>query len=203
MEQNQQPQPPVFNQPEQPAGPQYQPYVTAQPMMDPVTAVKTCFKKYADFTGRARRSEYWWFILFVTIVSSIFNYGGLIFPVLSFIGALCSLVFTIPQLAVTTRRVHDTGHSGWWVWTLAVLAFSALGALVVVLEPYSSELFQVTDTFAQAEIMTEAIQAAPAAFSIVAFCGLACTLLGIVVFIFTLLDSKWGENKYGPSPKYK
>ena len=62
MEQNQQSQPPVFNpqgQAQQPA-PQYQPRVTASPMMDPVTAVKTCFKKYFDFKGRARRSEFWW-----------------------------------------------------------------------------------------------------------------------------------------------
>lgn len=203
MEQNQQPQPPVFNQPQQPAAPQYQPRVTAQPMMDPVTAVKTCLKKYFDFKGRARRSEYWWFMLFVAIVSSIFNYGGLLVPALSFIGALCSLVFCIPQFSAMTRRLHDTGRSGWWVLLLAVLSVIALGALGVVLAPLASQMLEVTDTFAQAQMMADAMQASPAASTVFLFCGLAISVLGLIVFIFTLLDSKWGENKYGPSPKYQ
>ena len=203
MEQNQ-PQPPVFNQPQaqQPA-PQYQPRVTAQPMMDPVTAVKTCFKKYFDFKGRARRSEYWWFVFFVTIVSSVFNYGGLLVPALSFIGALCSLVFLIPQLSAMTRRLHDTGRSGWWVLLLAVLSIAAIGALAYVLAPLASQMLEVTDSFAQAQMMADAMQASPTASTVFIFCGIAISLLGLIVFIFTLLDSKWGENKYGPSPKYK
>ena len=202
MEHNQS-QPPVFNQPQQPAAPQYQPHVTAQPMMDPVTAVKTCLKKYFDFKGRARRSEYWWFMLFVAIVSSVFNYGGLLVPALSFVGALCSLVFIIPQFAAMTRRLHDTGRSGWWVLLLAVLSLVMLGALVKVLTPIASQMLEVTDTFTQAQMMADAIQASPAASTIMFSCGLVAGLFGLITFIFTLLDSKWGENKYGPSPKYK
>ena len=203
MEQNQ-PQPPVFNQPQTPTpAPQYQPRVTAQPMMDPVTAVKTCFKKYFDFTGRARRSEYWWFMLFVAIVSSIFNYGGLLVPALSYVGALCSLAFFIPQLSVMTRRLHDTGRSGWWVLLLALLSIAVLGAMAVVLAPIASQMLEVTDAFAQAQMMADAIQSSPAASSVFMICGLALSVLGLIVFIFTLLDSKWRENKYGPSPKYQ
>ncbi|MBR5725231.1 MAG: DUF805 domain-containing protein [Muribaculaceae bacterium] len=202
MEHNQS-QPPVFNQPQQPAAPQYQPHVTAQPMMDPVTAVKTCLKKYFDFKGRARRSEYWWFMLFVAIVSSVFNYGGLLVPALSFVGALCSLVFIIPQFAAMTRRLHDTGRSGWWVLLLAVLSLVMLGALVKVLTPIASQMLEVTDTLTQAQMMADAIQASPAASTIMFSCGLVAGLFGLITFIFTLLDSKWGENKYGPSPKYK
>ena len=201
--QNQQPQPPVFNQPQQPAAPHYQPHVTAQPMMDPVTAVKTCLKKFFDFKGRARRSEYWWFMFFVTIVSSVFNYGGLLVPALSFVGALCSLVFIIPQFAAMTRRLHDTGRSGWWVLLLAVLSLVMMGALVKVLTPIASQMLEVTDTFTQAQMMADATQASPAASTIMFICGLAVGLLGLITFIFTLLDSKWGENKYGPSPKYQ
>ena len=172
-------------------------------MMDPVTAVKTCLKKYFDFKGRARRSEYWWFMLFVAIVSSVFNYGGLLVPALSFVGALCSLVFIIPQFAAMTRRLHDTGRSGWWVLLLAVLSLVMLGALVKVLTPIASQMLEVTDTFTQAQMMADAIQASPAASTIMFSCGLVAGLFGLITFIFTLLDSKWGENKYGPSPKYK
>lgn len=203
MEQNQQPQPPVFNQPQQPAASQYQPRVTAQPMMDPVTAVKTCFKKYADFTGRARRSEFWWFMLFALVVSSIFNYGGLLIPALSYIGLLCSLVFLIPQFAVMTRRLHDTGRSGWWVLVFAILYVVMLGALVVVLAPLASQMLEVTDGFAQAQMMADAVQAAPLAATLMFVCSLAAIVLGIILLVFTLFDSHWNENKYGPSPKYK
>ena len=70
-QQNQQPQPPVFIQP---PSQQFQPRVTASPMMDPVTAVTTCFKKYFDFKGRARRSEFWWFALFVIICTSALTF---------------------------------------------------------------------------------------------------------------------------------
>ena len=70
MEQNQ--QSPVFDQQpdQQPSAPQYEPYV---PIMGFGQAVKTCFKKYFDFKGRARRSEYWWFNLFNCIVTFIWS----------------------------------------------------------------------------------------------------------------------------------
>ena len=60
MEQIQNPQPPMFNQPSGQPQPnqQYQPMVRPVPMMEPVEAVKTCLRKFFDFTGRARRSEY-------------------------------------------------------------------------------------------------------------------------------------------------
>ena len=172
-------------------------------MMDPVTAVKTCFRKFFDFKGRARRSEYWWFVLFVIVVSSIFNYGGLLFPVLTFVGILCSLVLTIPQFAAMTRRLHDTGRSGWWVLIIVILYVVVLGSLCVVLAPIMSQMLQETDTYAQVDMMTSAIQASPMAATLMMFGSLATSLLGIIVLIFTLLDSKWGENKYGPSPKYR
>ena len=202
MEQNQ-PQPPVFNQPQQPAAPQYQPRVTAQPMMDPVTAVKTCFKKYFDFTGRARRSEFWWFMLFVIIVSSVFSYGGLLFPALSYVGMLCSLVLLIPQFSALTRRLHDTGRSGWWALVLAIFYVIMLGTLAYVLAPIAMKMNDVTDTFAQAQMFADAIQAAPIAATVMYSSSLAAIVLGLIVFVFTLLDSNWNENKYGPSPKYQ
>ena len=202
MEQNNQPQPPVFNQP-QPSGPQYQPRVSASPMMDPVEAVKTCLKKFFDFKGRARRSEYWWFALFVMIVSSVFNYGGLLVPFLSFVGVFCSLLLSIPQFAAMTRRLHDTGRSGWWVLLLAICYLAALVSMAIMIAPYGTQLFETTDSMVQAEMMADAFMSNPAVATVMSGSILLGFLLMVITFIFTLLDSKWGENKYGPSPKYQ
>ena len=171
--------------------------------MDPVEAVKTCLKKYFDFKGRARRSEYWWFVLFAAIVSSVFNYGGLLIPFLSFVGMFCSLLLMIPLFAVMTRRLHDTGRSGWWVVLLAIFYLAALVTMAILLAPYGSQLFETTDTMVQAEMMADAVQSSPGVATVLTGSSLLGFLLLIVVFIFTLLDSKWGENKYGPSPKYQ
>ena len=75
--------------------------------MDFLTAIKTCFSKYADFTGRARRSEFWFWWLFTFIV-------GLILGWIPVIGWSISIALIIPNLAVGARRLHDTGRSGWW-----------------------------------------------------------------------------------------
>ncbi|WP_198086351.1 DUF805 domain-containing protein [Variovorax sp. E3] len=71
------------------------------------TAVKTCFSKYADFSGRASRSEYWWFVLaelVVLVVASLIN---------QYLYGIVALGFLLPALAVGARRLHDIGKSGW------------------------------------------------------------------------------------------
>lgn len=71
-------------------------------------AIKTCFSKYADFNGRAPRSEYWWWTLFVLLASLA---AGLINDK---VGGLLSLATLLPGLAVSARRLHDTNRSGWF-----------------------------------------------------------------------------------------
>ena len=71
-------------------------------------SIKVCFRKYADFTGRATRSEYWWFFLFVLLVSSA---ASVVSDTLCVMFALGTL---LPSLAAATRRLHDTGRSRWW-----------------------------------------------------------------------------------------
>jgi len=71
-------------------------------------SVKTCFSKYIDFSGRAKRPEYWWFVLFCILVSLVL---GMISEVVS---GLFSLATLLPSLAVGARRLHDTNRSGWW-----------------------------------------------------------------------------------------
>jgi len=205
MEQNQQSQPPVFNpqQPVQQPAPQYQPRVSATPMMDPVEAVKTCLKKCIDFTGRARRSEYWWFVLFTVIVSSAFSFGGGFLPFLSYVGLGCSLLLTIPQLSALTRRLHDTGRSGWWVLIYGLVVLAVYGAFIALLYPIMDQLTGEGDDMMMAGIIADAFMDSPVAASVMIFGSLLLLILWIVTLVFSVIDSNWGENKYGPSPKYK
>lgn len=72
-------------------------------------------ERYAQFTGRSRRAEFWWYFLANLIISVVLNILvaiASIFVVLSFIYALAVL---IPGLAVGIRRLHDTDRSGWWI----------------------------------------------------------------------------------------
>jgi uncharacterized membrane protein YhaH (DUF805 family) len=85
-------------------------------------AIKVCLSKYVDFTGRARRSEFWWFFLFtvlVSIVASILDailgtgYGGSSSG--GVINTIASLALLLPSIAVAIRRLHDTSRIGWWI----------------------------------------------------------------------------------------
>ena len=93
-------------------------------------------KKYAVFNGRAQRSEYWFFILFNIIISIILSVlDGLLgsYDVQSGFGLLSgiySLAVIVPSIAVTTRRLHDIGKSGWWQ-LIAIIPL--LGAIVLII----------------------------------------------------------------------
>jgi len=73
-----------------------------------IESIQTCLKKYADFNGRARRSEFWWWVLFVFLLSAASQIMG------DAVNALVALVILLPYLAVTSRRLHDINRSGWW-----------------------------------------------------------------------------------------
>jgi len=93
-------------------------------------------KKYAVFNGRARRKEYWYFVLFNIIVSVILAViDGMTgsFSADAGVGILSgiySLAVFIPTAAVTFRRLHDTGRSGWWL-LMVLLPF--IGAIVLLI----------------------------------------------------------------------
>ena len=111
-------------------------------------------KKYADFSGRARRKEYWMFVLWNFIIGVLLGIvvgvidNAINSQALTVVSYLYSLAVLIPSLAVGIRRLHDTGRSGWWV----LIGFIPL-------------------------------------------------IGAIVLFIFTVLDSQPGDNKYGSNPK--
>jgi len=85
--------------------------------MNFIDAVKTCLiEKYCCFTGRARRSEYWYFALFQAIVTyAIMFICMAISENLMVLGQLVSLAFILPSLGASVRRMHDIGKSGWWI----------------------------------------------------------------------------------------
>ncbi|MGW0999456.1 DUF805 domain-containing protein [Streptomyces sp. NPDC002523] len=86
-------------------------------------------KKYAVFSGRARRSEYWYFFLFYIILYAVFLGVGLAIKVPALV-AIVALGLLLPAWGVTVRRLHDTGRSGWWIllgWVpFLLLIFSCL-----------------------------------------------------------------------------
>lgn len=72
-------------------------------------AIITCFKKFAYFKGRARRREFWYFELFCVLLSLVLSLFS------DSLATLAMLITFIPNLAVSVRRLHDIGRSGWWM----------------------------------------------------------------------------------------
>ena len=201
-------QPPEFNPQEQPFNP-----VIGRPMLPFWTAVKTCFKKYFDFKGRARRSEYWWFILFGFIVYFVWAFLTAFLlalgieglgrsdvmvgsPIMAFfttsgIIMLPILFLVIPMYSALTRRLHDTGRSGWWV--VASLALS-----IVYSVTYFYMFYQMISSRRD---MMEGFSSP--LMIVILILALASMALGIALLVFSVMDSQPHENKYGPSPKYQ
>jgi len=165
--------------------------------MDMVEATKTCFRKYFDFTGRARRSEYWWFYLFATVGGIILGladmaifgipFGG---PVTTESSSLWSIIFSspladifsvltlIPIISAGARRLHDTGRSGFYQ-LIPIIPLVLLGVA-----------FGASTSGADMP-------------------GFLLPVLGIVSLIVLILFIVWlatdghkEENRFGPSPKY-
>ena len=101
--------------------------------MNMQTAIVTCFKKYATFSGRASRSEYWYWVLFIGLATiaiqsldiAIFHIDyhnkDAFYPLRS----IFSLVVLLPHFAVAARRLHDTNKSGWWqlIYLIPLIGF--------------------------------------------------------------------------------
>jgi len=90
-------------------------------------------KKYAVFSGRARRKEYWMFVLFNIIISFVIGFVegmvGLARDGYGPISGLYMLAILLPSIAVGIRRLHDTGRSGWW---LLIMLIPIIGPLVLL-----------------------------------------------------------------------
>ena len=89
-----------------------------------VEAIKLFFQNFTNFSGRARRSEYWWVCLFNMIVSTII---GMILPDFAWIW---SVVILVPTLSLCVRRLHDIGKSG---WSYLVLLIPVAGWIIMLI----------------------------------------------------------------------
>jgi len=90
------------------------------PMTSFIDAIKLGFSNYFNFSGRATRAEYWWFVLFLVPLSLI--------TWIPLIGQVIWLATTIPGISLATRRLHDIGKKGWWqllFWIISIIAWSA------------------------------------------------------------------------------
>lgn len=99
-------------------------------------AVTKCFHDFVTFSGRASRSEYWYFVLFSFLVGMICGFlDAMLFgqpdpqaTSLQPIASIAQLVLFLPSLSVGIRRLHDTNRSGWWI----LIAFTIIGLIPLI-----------------------------------------------------------------------
>ena len=91
----------------------------------------TALKKYAVFSGRSRRREFWWFILVNAIIGAILScLGDNSDPnAWNVIAWIYGVLLIVPSIAVQVRRLHDTGRTGWW-WLIGLIP--VVGAIVLI-----------------------------------------------------------------------
>ena len=138
-------------------------------------------KRYAQFSGRSSRAEYWWFTLAFLLVGFLFDAADwAVGSDIGLFGLAYSLAFIVPSLAVSVRRLHDIGRSGWWFLVVFVPAVffgfqTALAGLTAEFDP----------TAPPASMMTSAL----------------LLVVGCLVFVvFTLLPGDRSGNRFGPDP---
>lgn len=113
-------------------------------------SIKVCLDKYATMRGRAPRSEYWWFVFFnwlvFIVVAVIFGliglaingYEGAIITICVGYPLVC-LALLIPNICVIVRRLHDTGHSGFWYFITFVPLIGGLWFLYLMIKDSDDE----------------------------------------------------------------
>ena len=172
-------------------------------------AIKSVFSKYATFSGRARRSEFWYFFLFSFLVSL----GLSIIPFLSLLSPLWTLAILSPTLAVTVRRFHDIGKSGWYYLIYIIPALLTLGCFTYIMAQIIPVVFNAaagSSFFTNMEAIDEITEEIMASGIVESLMGafFALLILGLVTFITWIIwivwmakDSEPGTNKWGPNPK--
>ncbi len=90
-------------------------------------SIASCFNNYVNFSGRATRSEYWWFALFCLLLKASTLLAIYYFPEWAQLEIFTSLILLLPSYAVTARRFHDLDMTAWWI---LILLLPILGAFV-------------------------------------------------------------------------
>lgn len=170
-------------------------------------SIKTCFRKYAVFKGRACRSEYWWFVLFMVLIEIgiYFIAGLLMIPLLikgqfnaasinsvqlplAIVTLVVELALFLPSLSVQVRRFHDVNRTGWWILILFVME-------LIVVVPSCFLLFTMADHSPEFNDKISFVLA----FVLCVFAVLI-TALAIVFLVWCCKRGTIGPNKYGPDP---
>ncbi len=152
------------------------------------------FRRYAEFSGRSRRMEYWMWTLFIFVVYLVFVVLGVALGATAILGAsqgssggtaagaggaiivfalfgIFLLAIFLPSLAVAVRRLHDTDHSGWWI-----------------LAPMIGSVIQVAGGAMHSQVV-----------ALVG--GLVGLVIGVLLLVWYFSDGTAGANRFGPDPK--
>ena len=173
----------------------------------PIAWGLTPLKRYAEFSGRSSRAEFWWFMLLIVIAYLVVwfvlvgSLGGLVSAgtdpssgALQALGGgfliigLLSLAIIIPSIAVQVRRLHDTNRSGWW-----------LGGYYLLYALYMAMAFSTFMSAAAAD-PTAAAEPNMGTFGMTMVLGLALFVYFVVLLVFYVLPGTPGPNDYGPDP---
>lgn len=157
-------------------------------------------EKYVGFKGRASRREYWTTILIIFITSLIVSIPDWIVRLaigyesgFSLFSSIYSISILLPTTALTFRRLHDVGRSGWLVISeYIVSAVAGISICSAVIAGYINMTFSRSLWFADASMIALLL------FGIVL--ALASLTLSIIIFVFTLLKGQSGPNRYGEAP---
>jgi integral membrane protein len=161
-----------------------------------------CFKNYAKFSGRACRSEFWFFVLFnfvisnaLTIISQSLLWCNDDAIWVALIGNVYGLAVFIPSLAVTVRRLHDTGKSGWGILSYYLPILLTIVFFVV----FFVQIFSEFSFYEMNKIRLEDIPWITVVG--ILLCLFLSLFFGIFILVWLCTDSQPGTNKYGPNPK--
>ena len=151
------------------------------------TSVKSGFSNYANFKGRASRSEFWWFLLFTQLLQMVAQ------QISGSAASIAWFALLIPGFSVHVRRIHDTGRSLKWVlWLVASVA----GVVLAFVGLFTQSAQTIANLDAE-RLFDNGSQF----WILVMFVSMISFIIGFVVnLVFLLMPSDSEMNKYGPPP---
>lgn len=152
-------------------------------------SIKSVLGNLTNFKGRARRSELWWYWLAYFIVMMVLAFVLGAFPVVL---SVIAFLLQLTTWAVTVRRLHDRGHSGWWV--AASIIIGLISNIYIMQSGYYEAMSTINPNIEEA---TEVLRG-----PVFPALGFLSFIVNITIFVFCVRDGKPEDNKYGPSPKY-